>query len=125
MEIRDASSAPDGCRRTSLILILDMASPHASDVSSATGAVDVGHAGALSDDRDIHGHNVGRVEVRNFPVDDRLSVGSKVSRQAAELPRHRVQPESTRPLLTAIGLSLAFGAVACKRAPATTTEMKP
>jgi amidase len=41
------------------------------------------------------------------------------------VPRNRLQPESTRSLLAAIGLALAFGAVACKRAPATTTEMKP
>ena len=41
------------------------------------------------------------------------------------VPRDRLQPESTRSLLAAIGLALGFGAVACKRAPATTTEMKP
>ncbi len=41
------------------------------------------------------------------------------------VPRHRSQPELARPLLAAIGLTLAFGAVACERTPATTTELKP
>src|SRR4029077_20847908 len=35
------------------------------------------------------------------------------------VPRHTVQPASTRPLLAAIALTLAFGADACTRAPAT------
>ena len=40
-------------------------------------------------------------------------------------PTSRVQPESTRPFVFAIGLTLVFGAVACRRAPATATEMRP
>lgn len=45
---------------------------------------------------------------------------------AKSMPRRQSSCSSrVRPLLAAIGLTFAFDTVACKRAPATTTEMKP
>ena len=96
-------------------LSLNTVSPQRSDVSSATSAVDVGRAGVLSDDRDIHGY-MGAMALASSPWRRHVTVGKTLARLCPI--RDKVLDHvgvTQRELLLDVGCGdglIAFGALA-------------